>query len=304
MKNHARQAYRDFEKLGFLCRWALLAMTATIVLIVSWAGLTGTMAISSNLETTMLIPDAVWRQGTAMPSLHGFLDGPAPHPLIPLFVYQGYFGHLRFTQTNCDRDAVISYLPASGTHRVTLRGLPYGPMAFKQHQAVLTVVPDPETVYLLDARFLAGIERSDKREDKQNAIRITRELARLGQVVLVFPGRRKLLKHLSTELDQYRDIPWVFSLCKGHRELPDVIASIARNLRHRNKTYRGNHRKPYVITGDVKLAIATAGQNHYTHLVGTENTPENLPELIRMHANPKELAEHLAKERPVHLSIP
>ena len=302
MKAAPRQEYRDLEKLGFLCRWALLALAATVILAATWAGLSGTMAVSSGLETTMLLSDAVWRQGATMPSLSGFLDGPAPECPAPLFVYQDHFGHLRFPWLDRDHNEVTPRLPAppAGTHSVILRGIPYGPMAFQQHQATLRVVPDPMTVYILDARFLADVVRNNK----QAAIRIVKELARLGQPVLVFPGQRKLVEDLKDGLDQYRDIPRVYSLRKGSSDVSALITSIARNLRRRRKTSHGAQRKPYVVTGDVNVAIATARQNHYTHLVGAENTPANLPELIRLHATPEELAEHLTKERPAHLSIP
>ena len=302
MKAAPRQEYRDLEKLGFLCRWALLALAATVILAATWAGLSGTMAVSSGLETTMLLSDAVWRQGATMPSLSGFLDGPAPECPAPLFVYQDHFGHLRFPWLDRDHNEVTPRLPAppAGTHSVILRGIPYGPMAFQQHQATLRIVPDPMTVYILDARFLADVVRNNK----QAAIRIVKELARLGQPVLVFPGQRKLVEDLKDGLDQYRDIPRVYSLRKGSSDVSALITSIARNLRRRRKTSHGAQRKPYVVTGDVKVAIATARQNHYTHLVGAENTPANLPELIRLHTTPEELAEHLTKERPAHLSIP
>jgi len=302
MKAAPRQEYRDLEKLGFLCRWALLALAATVILAATWAGLSGTMAVSSGLETTMLLSDAVWRQGATMPSLSGFLDGPAPESPTPLFVYQDHFRGLRFPRTDRNHNDVVPMLPAppAGIHRITLWGAPYGPMAFKQDQATLRIVPDPMTVYLLDARFLADVER----DDKQTAIRIAKEFSRLGQPVLVFPGKRKLLKNLRDRLDQYRDIPHVFSLHKGHSDLPAVIASITRNLRRRGETAQSAYRKPYVITADVEVAISTAEQNHYTHLVGAENTPANLPELIRLHATPEKLAEHLSNERPAHLPIP
>ncbi|MDP6545525.1 MAG: hypothetical protein QGH60_16190 [Phycisphaerae bacterium] len=307
MKTHATQEYRDLEKLGFLCRWALLALAATVILAATWAGLSGTMTVSSNLETTMILPDAVWRQGTPTPSLYGFLDGrPARNSLTPLMFYQDHFRDLRFPWIHPERNEMVMGLPAppAGTHRVILRGLPYGLMAFEQHQATLRIVPGPMTVYLLDARFLADVMRDDKRDKKQNAIRIAKEFSRLGQPVLVFPGQRESAQDLSDELDQYSDMPRVFSLRKGQSDLRGIIASITGRLRSREKTYKGDKRKPYVITSDVDLAISTAGQKHYTHLVGAKNPPANLPELIRLHATPEELAEHLAKEYPAHLSIP
>jgi len=302
MKTHAPQQYRDLEKLGFLCRWALLALAATVILAASWVGLSGTMAVSYDLRTTAILPDAVWRQGVPVASMYAFLDGPARKSPSPLLVYQDHFRHLRFTWTDRDNNEAVPAFraPPAGTHQVILRGLPYGPMAFLQHRATLRIVPDPMTVYLLDARFLAGVER----DDKLTAIRIAKEFSRLGQPVLVFPGQPGLLEKLSPGLDQYRDIPRVFSLRKGHSDLPAVIASITWKLKRHSKTYRGVRRKPYVVTGDVDVAIATARQEHYTHLVGAENPPANLPEYIRLHATPEKLAEHLAKERPAHLSIP
>ena len=300
MTTAPRQEYRDLEKLGFLCRWALLALVALVILAAIWAGLAGTMAVSSDLDTSMHLSDAVWRQGAAMPSLNGFLDGPTPNSLAPLFVYKDYFGHLRFSLTSRYHNEVLLRFPASGAHRVILRGLPYGPTAFKQHQATLTIVPEPETVYLLDARFLAGVER----DDKQTAIRIAKECSRLGLLVLVFPGKREVLDDLKAKLDQYRDVPSVFSLRKGRGNLTKVIASITRNLTHRDKTARGDRRKPFVITDDIEVAIATAERGHVTHLVGAENTPPNLTEFIRLHANADELSKHLAKEHPVQPPIP
>ena len=300
MKTHAPQKYRDLEKLGFLCRWALMALVALVILVATWAGLSGTMAVSSDLETSMLLSDAVWRQGAPRPALYCFLDGPTPRSTAPLFVYKDYFGHLRFPQTDREHNEVISQFPAPGTHRMTLIGLPYGPTAFKQRPATLTIVPEPETVYLMDARFLAGVER----DDKQTAIRIAKACSRLGQLVLVFPGRRKSVEDLRTELDQYSDIPQVFSLRKGRGDLRTVIASIARKLRRRGKPPPGGHSKPYVITGDAKLAISTAWQKHYTHLVGSDNAPPELPEFVRLHATPEKLAEHLTKEHTVQPPIP
>ncbi|MCP4379732.1 MAG: hypothetical protein GY794_26640, partial [bacterium] len=123
------------------------------------------------------------------------------------------------------------------------------------------------------------------------------------QPVLLLPGDRELLEDLQTRLEQYRDVPRVFSLRKGRTDLPSLIASVTWNLKNRDKTFKGAHRKPYVVTADVKVALAAAGKKHYTHLVGTKNIPANLPPLIRLHETPEKLAEHLANERPTLLPI-
>jgi hypothetical protein len=172
-------------------------------------------------------------------------------------------------------------------------------MAFKQYQSTLRIVPAPMTVYLLDARFLAQVEQ----DNKQTAIRIAREFSRLGQPVLLLPGDRELLDDLQARLEQYRDVPRVFSLREKQTDLPSLIASVTWKLKNRDKTYKGAHRKPYVVTADVKVALAAAGRQHYTHLVGAKNIPAYLPPLVRLHETPEKLAEHLANERPALLPI-
>ncbi|MCP4377828.1 MAG: hypothetical protein GY794_16830, partial [bacterium] len=227
MTSKPKQQYRDLEKLGFLCRWALLTLVAVVTLAATWAALAGTFAISSNLDTSVILSDAVWRQGVKNPSLLGFLDGrpsrSVTRPATPLFVYSDPFRTLRLSSIN-NRGEIVSYLatPPAGTHHITLTGLPYGPMAFKQYQSTLRIVPAPMTVYLLDARFMAQVEQ----DNKQSAIRIAREFSRLGQPVLLLPGDRELLEDLQTRLEQYRDVPRVFSLRKGRTDLPSLIASV------------------------------------------------------------------------------
>lgn len=306
-----RQEYRDLEKLGFLCRWALLALAVLFVVAAAWAGMAGTMATPSNSAAPVIMSDAVWRQGAKTPSMRGYFDGLLSRSTTPLFLHQDHFGGLRFTAFSLEHNELIPVIPAppAGVHKIGIRGLPYGSHAFRQHQAILRIVPNPMTVYLLDARFLAEVVRNDK----PSAIDMTRHLNRLGQIVLVFPGQRELLEDMRIELYQFQqeqqdqrdlDIPHVFSFRKGRSDLPGIISLITGKLKRRSKPPPGGHRKPYVITGDVELAISSARENHYTHLVGAENPPANLPQLVRLHATPEKLAEHLSNERPAHLSIP
>jgi hypothetical protein len=297
MKTAPRHEYRDLEKLGFLCRWTLLALAVLVILTVTWAGLAGTIAISSDLGTNILLSDAVWRQGTKSPSVHGFLDNLTPKPEEHIFVYRDHLGRQRFSGLWLKYNEIVASLPSApaGTHQVTLKGLPYGPAAFTQHQATLRIVPDPETVYLLDARFLAKVQRNNE----QTAIRIAKEFSRLGQPVLLFPQQRELREDLMARLDLYGDMPGVFSMRKTHSTLPALIAEVSKQLISSDKNSKYSDRKPYVITGDLNTAIETAGMGHYTHLVGSENTPPNLPSLIRLHATSAKLAIHLAAETPV-----
>ncbi len=297
------QSHRDLEKLGYLCRWALLAAAASVMLATAWAGLTGTMTISSDLKIDMLLTDAVLREDAPQSVLNGFLDRRMPSADTPLMIFQDHTGNLRFTVStmeHSDRLSAAHPLTPPGAHKITLRGLPYGPAAFAKHEASLAIVPRQMTVYLLDARFLAETERNNK----QAAIRIAKGLSNLGQLVLVLPPKRELLKELPEDLARYADVPRVFSLRADRGDPLSVIRMIARGLRDKKHSSRNPGPKPYVITADVQLAIAAAKRKHFIHLVASKNVPSELPQLVRLHANADQLADHLADESPTHLPIP
>ncbi len=302
MTTSTRQEYRDLEKLGYLCRWILLAGAAAVVLAAAWAGLSETITISSGLKTEMLIPNSVWRQGSSMTAITGFLDRPAQQIDTPLMLFQDHRGNLKFIGPRRHRGEMTSYLrrPPAGTHKITLSGVPYGPMAFIQQDTSVRIVPHDMTVYLLDARFLADVEKNDK----QAAIRIAEGFTDLGQLVLICPPRREMLKELPAELIRYSDIPRVFSLRKDKGDPMSVIASLTWSLKDRRKAANASTLKPYVVTADIKLAIETARNKYFTHLIASENIPAKLPEMIRLHANADKLADHLADESPTHLPIP
>jgi hypothetical protein len=297
------QPRRDLEKLGYLCRWTLLAAAASVVLATAWAGSSGTMTISSNLKTDVLLTDAVLRQDAPHPIITGFLDHTMSSAHTPQMMFQDHTGTLRFTYStkeNGKRLFAVHPVTPPGAHKIRIKGLPYGPMAFVERDASLTIVPRQMPVYVLDARFLAETERNNK----QAAIRIAIELSDLGQLVLVLPPKRELLKKLPEDLARYADIPRVFSLHRDRGGPLSVIKTIARSVKTRLKTGGSPAPKPYVITSDLQLAIAAAELEHFTHLVASKNLPSELPELIRLHAGPDELADHLADESPPHLPIP
>jgi hypothetical protein len=305
MKTEPQQEYRDLEKFGYLCRWAILTLVASAILIATLALAAGTLAAGSDIKTTVLLSDAVWRHGAKSIHICGFLDNRTPERETPLFLYQDHLGTHRFPWTRPDHKELVALFPAPPIrgHQVVVRGLPYGPMAFTQHQATLKIIPASMNVYVMDARLFAKIVRNDKRNNKLTAVSITKQFPRLGQLVLALPGQRKPLADLKSELDQYSDIPGVFSLRKKRRDAQGAIALITLILEFRDGVSR-NKRKPYVITDDVEVAIAAADRGHYTHLVRAGDYPSNLPDLIRIHATAEKLAEHMANETPAHTSIP
>jgi len=300
------QDYRDLEKLGFLCRWGLLAVAGCIMLGGLWACVSGTVNISSDMRKQLLMPDQVWRQGARGAGLYAYIDQGELKSDTPLTSFQDHLGKLRFAATNREHQMLIPSLlsPPAGKHSVTIRGLPYGSMAFIEHKtATVRVVPGPMTVYLLDARLLARIAGNDKQNDKQNALRITKELSRLGLPVLIFRGQRETIAELTGELGEFEDIRRVYSLQEDQRDLPELVNMLTRRLRG-PKGSRSRNLKPYVITDDAETAVETAAQGNYVHLVASDRPPSSRPPNLRLHATYADLADHMANERPAHLPIP
>jgi len=298
MPSDTEWRHRDFEKLGLLCRWALLAMACVVILVATWAGLSGSMVVFSQIASDLVLSDALWYQDAKTPSLAGFFKGPPVRSNSPMFLYQDHFRHLHLAPVTHNNTEVAAVLPSPlvGKHTVVIRGVPYGAMAFRQYRATMWIVSDPVAVYLLDADLLARIEKDDHR----TAIRIVKELDDLGQPVLIFRG---CPGSLADELASYKDIPHVFSLRKNRNQLPGIIRAVTKTLRRHKKTPQGTYRKPYVITGDVETAMSAARLNHYTHLVAPDRPPAKIPELLRVHLSAADLSEHLTNEHAAHPPI-
>jgi len=279
---------RDYEKIGLLCYWMLLALAAVVILAATWAGLSGTMSVYSQTAADMVLSDAMWYQDAETPYVTGFFKGPSVRSGSPLLIHQDHFGRLRLARTIRNNTEVRSTLPAPpvGSHTVIVRGIPYGSMAFRQYRATMRIVADSEAVYMLDAGLLADIQRTDP----QTASRIVRKLAGLGQPALVFRGQPGAL---GDELAQYEDIPHIFSLRINQRKFRDIVHRATVTLRRHRETSQGTYRKPYVITGDVETAVSTANRNHFTHLVCGGEAPSEMPELVRVHSSAANLEKHL-----------
>jgi hypothetical protein len=256
--------------------------------------------VSSGSRTTMTLSDAVWRYGRPRPSLRGFLDGPASTPRIPRLIFNDNSTQPKFARINQEHNEVFATFnePSSRTHQVTISGIPYGPMAFSKGSANLRIVPDIVTVYILDARFLAEVER----DDPQTALRLVSQFSRLGQAVIALPGADKSVEDLLDQLERYDNIPRVFSLRKNRGSIIAIIGSLTSQLRCSDET-KPQIGKPFVITNDIDTARKTARLGHYTHLVTPPKTPPAPLANIRSHATASDLADHISNESPPHVPM-
>ncbi|MDP7163179.1 MAG: hypothetical protein QF577_00485 [Phycisphaerae bacterium] len=280
------------EAVGFLCRWSLLALAGAVVLVTSWAGLLAA-AVADDLHAGLILPDALWHAKAKNPYLTGFLGPSAQRVTVSMTMHQDHFGRLHLTRTYGRSIQPHLPTPPIGTHTVIVRGLPYSTLAFQQYQGRLVVVPDPQEVYLVDARLAADSSQGD-----QAAMdRVLAHLKRIGQPALFCPHDPGQFVRLRKRLARYRDIPMLCATTRyGKVDLMTTIWDTSlRKLQRKN-------RKPFVITGDTELAILAAQQRHYTHLVAPKGAIPNRTNL-RPHDSLGHLADHLAKEHSTHQPI-
>jgi len=283
------------ETVGFLCRWGLLALAGAVVLWAAWAAMGATAAVTVDLEANVILPDTVWGAGGKIMYATGFLSPSTRRSAAPLGLYQDQSGRLCFARAFEERK-MRTYLPTlpPGSHTLTVRGLPYSPIAFQQYQARLMVVPDATEVYMVDARLAAkGLRGSSIAME-----RIMAELDRLGQPVFYCPGLPERLVRLRKSLTKFPNIPLLCVLDRHGRADPTTI--LGNVTRHK---LRRSNRKPFVITGDVEAARLAAKHGHYTHVVAPEGYIPDIPNL-RTHKSLSDLASHLAKEPSPSQPIP
>jgi len=283
------------ESVGFLCRWGLLALAGAVVLWAAWAAMAAAAAVTVDLEASVILPDTVWAPGGKMMYATGFLSASMRRGAAPLAAYQGRSGRLCFAR-GLEERKMQTYLPAlpPGSHTLTIRGLPYSPIAFQQYHARLTVIPDATEVYMVDARLAAEGVRGNSIAMEL----IMAELDRLGQPVFYCPGLPERLVHLRESLAKFPNVPLLCVLDRhGRADLTTTLRNVTRH-----KLRRAN-RKPFVITGGVEMARLAAKRGHYTHVVAPEGHIPKIPNL-RAHKSLSHLASHLAKEPSPPQPIP
>ena len=275
------------ESVGFLCRWGLLVLAGAVIVWAAWAAVAATAAVTADLEASVILPDTVWGAGGKIMYATGFLSASMRRSAAPLGLYQDQSGRLCFAR-GLEERKMRTYLPTlpPGSHTLTVRGLPYSPIAFQQYQARLMVIPDATEVYMVDARLAAEGLRSNSIAME----RIMAELDRLGQPVFYCPSLPERLVRLRESLTKFPNVPLLCVLDRHGRA--DLTTTLRNVTRHK---LRRSNRKPFVITGDAEMARLAAERGFYTHVVAPEGYIPNVPN-PRAYKSLSGLASHLAKE--------
>jgi len=275
------------EVFGFLCRWCLLGAVSATVVAMSWASLHATAAAKDDLGARMSLPDAIWQlreSGKAV--ITGYLSHRATDKSSLLICSQPG-GRQSFATTYKGQFRLRVSRPRPGRIKVLVKGVPYGPLAFRQTGASVTVVQPGMEVFLLDVRLILNVP-SGQGDDFRRCMGL---MQRRGEAAAFHSGSLEQFDGFRDKLRRLRpDMPLLCSV----KDAPDniyVLRQAARAL----KRWPGR-RRLVVVTGDAELAVEAARQGFTVHLVAprAEEAPAH-PRLMRFRRF-GQLKDYLAAE--------
>ena len=247
------------EIVGFLCRWLLLAMVLATVAAGAVAGLQSATAVRDDLGTTMVLSDALWRQGGPdHPHLRGYIYPSLNAPALPMALANRPGGPMMKLVAHQNVVYLETDRLQTGPNLLILKGIPYSAVAFQKQRGTLLFAPADKELFLVDDRLLSRRTGTDPET-------IRRLLARLqtdGYVAFFHPGDLVQLEAMRREAQQlFPDVAVVFYETKTPDPL-DTLRGVAWSW-----GAKGNG-KPAVITADEELAGAAAAESFRVRLVG------------------------------------
>jgi hypothetical protein len=149
------------EVLGFICRWYVLGLACACVPAVVWMGLQAGNADAQASQADLAVSGGLYRQGRDV-ELVGYYS-PASHESCSQVMggLPGQEVSLAYTIPPLVVQFVVN--PAVGNNLVSIKGLPYGPLAFCRTSPRLVVVPKSKPALLIDARVCLAASSGDRR---------------------------------------------------------------------------------------------------------------------------------------------
>lgn len=270
------------EIAGFLCRWLLLALVATVLLGTAWAAALATEAIAVETAADVVLPDGIARERQHV-WLVGYVHPPLPYSGSTVMLYRRP-GAAR-PQSASVRGGQVNWYPTAGDaglQRIEFRGQPYGPLAAEQRSVRLLTVSAHEPVWLIDAEWAGRISRA-RRDD------LAELLARLdsrGAVALFHNGPPHAFEACRDEL---RANGFQYAVLLDLGEDP---AHVLRRTSRRIRRWDHN-RNIYVVSDDVELARAAVEDGFHFHLLDGGYQGAEQSRLLTVHESWDELKENL-----------
>ena len=238
---------RSREIAGFLCRWCLLGMAGVIVLAATCAAILATSSLASELRTELTVPDFIGEMPAERPiALHAYVDPPVTYRSPPPAMAILADGSLRSAVRGTGDWLLLIRAAGPGLHHLTVKGMPYGPLAFLTSQALVRVIPERRAVFLVDARLASMCSRVAPRAWGRRLD----EMWRRGEMAFFWSGRPREFRRLRAQL-HVPGSPMPLLATLGPRA--DYLRTLQRTQRALN--VRGwRNVKPTVVTADEQLA--------------------------------------------------
>ncbi len=279
MNHHVR------EVLGFLCRWALLALTAAALPAGFYVATLPGITLTEDRAANFVVPDGLRREPVAMGVyLRGYLRPELGYPSSPVAMTSTPGGE---TSVSVGSGVIIYPAvigPSAGVHRVSIRGVPYSPLAFKRAEALLALAGPKQHVFLIDAELFQGLSPADR--------------TAFDALMSELDGRGMVAFFLEGTMDAYLAIKDL--LGRSYPTRPLLWHGPAKEgwyltIGHLGKDVLENSS---VITADAALAGAAVKRGIRADLIGAEPLPApgDAGSLLSPHASIAILKESLATQ--------
>lgn len=269
------------EILGFLCRWALLALVAATVLASVWAATASAAYVRADLGAGLVMPDVIHRPG-AKARLIGLAGiGTACGNTPPVLAHRPD-GRLDLTRASRCRVYCEPVLVHEGANVVELEGTPFGSLSYRRYRAMIYGVTPGRPVFLLDTRMLSdasGVARADLTD-------LVRALDERANVGFFHAGPSETfapLRNRARRVAPGVPVAWFFPA--GEQPV-GTVHRVARTCSPAGSD-------PVTVTTDPKTAGISASQGLRTHFIGDRPVATDRPDRLTVHASAAKFKESL-----------
>jgi len=277
------------EVIGFLSRWTLLALASGILLGGAWSGMLAASGVAADIRARVILPDAASDPPEGQPVRWiGHLDTLRYHKM-PLFLcHADYQRKPTVAIALKEKLVVVVSDPRMGPQRVHLRGIPYGPMAFRRHNPTVLIVPEDERILLVDAR-LAHRAVTEGAEGFRESLAAMR---RTGQYVLVdFGDAEEFASRAGTLRRMFPDTALLWPV--------PVRPALAAKLAFVGHCFgRRDRANLFLVTSDAETALSAARANVRVHYISGSGGPVEPHPLIHRHDGFDALRQGLLSDLP------
>ena len=277
---------RFLEEIGFLCRWLLLGLAVAVMATVAWAGVLAAQEVAREAGTVMIVPDSLWPVRSSA-HLRGRLVPPVRERSYGLAISSRADGPAMFATTN--RGWIYPHIDwfHNGVNPITIKGMPYGALAYQRIEANLCVAEDSAEIFLADAQMVLSIDNLDALGGCME------QLSRRGMAVFFHAGPLGEFFRIRSRVKNLKITAPVTCEIMSQPDKKGALIRIARRLR---RLKHGSMRKPIIITADVEFARWAGREGFFSYLIAPPNHDRPLSGIIFPLESFSKLQKHLAAQ--------